>query len=197
MPERIYGREAELATLIKSVEGIALGRAQLLLITGRSGVGKSSLVREVMRPVAGRRGHLISGKFDQLNRGTPYRAIGQAFEELVRKLLGEPVARVNAWRRTLLEAMGQNAQVVIDVIPSLEWLVGETPKVPTLGAAEAQTRFNIVFRRLLRALAGPGPSARDFSRRSPMGRRRFARPDRGVDVGSRSRRPADDRRLPG
>ena len=71
MPERLYGRDVELAELIKSVEGIALGRAQLILISGPSGVGKSSLVREVMRPVAGRRGHLISGKFDQLNRGSP------------------------------------------------------------------------------------------------------------------------------
>jgi predicted ATPase/class 3 adenylate cyclase/GAF domain-containing protein len=157
MPERLYGRDVEVAELIKSVEGIALGRAQLMLIAGPSGVGKSSLVREVMRPVAGRRGYLISGKFDQLNRGTPYRAIGQALEELVRKLLGEPAERVEMWRRTLSEDIGPNAQVVLDVNPSLEGLIGDMPKpAATLGAAEAQTRFNMVFRRLLRALAGPG-----------------------------------------
>jgi predicted ATPase/class 3 adenylate cyclase/GAF domain-containing protein len=155
MPERLYGRDVELAELVKSVEGIGLGPAQLVFVTGPSGVGKSSLVREVMRPVAGRRGHLISGKFDQLNRGTPYRAIGQALEELVRKLLGEPVERVEMWRRTLSEAIGPSAQVVLDVVPSLERLIGEMPKPPTLGAAEAQTRFNMVFRRLLRALASP------------------------------------------
>jgi predicted ATPase/class 3 adenylate cyclase len=155
VPERLYGRGLDLAELVRSVEDIALGRAQLLLIAGPSGVGKSSLVREVMRPVAGRRGHLISGKFDQLNRGTPYLAIRQAFEELVRKLLGEPAEGVEIWRRTLLEAMGPSAQIVLDVIPSLELLVGQMPKAATLGAAEAQTRFNIVFRRLLRALAGP------------------------------------------
>jgi predicted ATPase/class 3 adenylate cyclase/GAF domain-containing protein len=155
MPERLYGRDVELAELVKSVEGIALGRAQLILISGPSGVGKSSLVREVMRPVAGRHGYLISGKFDQLNRGQPYRAIGQAFEELVRKLLGESAERVEMWRRTLSEAMGPSAQVVLDVVPSLELLIGVMPKPAMLGAAEAQTRFNMVFRRLLRALAGP------------------------------------------
>jgi predicted ATPase/class 3 adenylate cyclase len=155
VPERLYGRGVDLAELIRSVEDIALGRAQLLLIAGPSGVGKSSLVREVMRPVAGRRGHLISGKFDQLNRGTPYLAIRQAFEELVRKLLGGPTERVEIWRRTLLEAMGPSAQIVLDVVPSLELLVGQMPKAATLGAAEAQTRFNIVFRRLLRALVSP------------------------------------------
>ncbi len=155
MPERLYGRDAELATLIRAVDDIALGRAQLVLISGRSGIGKSSLVREVMRPVAGRRGHLISGKFDQLNRGTPYRAIGRAFEELVRKLLGEPAESVDMWRRTLREAMGPSAQVILDVIPGFERLVGDVPPAPTLGALEGQNRFNLVFRRLLRALASP------------------------------------------
>lgn len=155
LPERLYGREAELATLIEAVDGVALGRAQLVLIAGSSGVGKSSLVREVMRPVAGRRGHLISGKFDQLNRGTPYRAIGQAFEELARKLLGDTSERVEQWRRAVLETMGPNARVVLDVVPGLERLIGEVPEAPTLGAAEAQQRFNLVFRRLMRALASP------------------------------------------
>jgi predicted ATPase/class 3 adenylate cyclase/GAF domain-containing protein len=155
VPERLYGRDADLTVLVKSVEDVGLGRAQLMLIAGRSGVGKSSLVREVMRPVAGRRGHLISGKFDQLNRSTPYRAIGQAFEELVRKLLGEPAERIEMWRKALLEAMGPSAQIMLDIIPGLERLVGEMPKAATLGAAEAQTRFNIVFRRALRVLASP------------------------------------------
>ena len=135
IPERLYGRDAELAALIEAVDGVALGRAQFLLIAGRSGIGKSSLVREVMRPVAGRRGHLVSGKFDQLSRGTPYLAIGQACEELVRKLLGETAERVEFWRRTLLEAMGPSAQVVLDVVPGLERLVGAPPPAPALGAS--------------------------------------------------------------
>jgi predicted ATPase/class 3 adenylate cyclase len=155
IPERLYGRDAELAALIEAVDGVAIGRAQFLLITGRSGIGKSSLVREVMRPVAGRRGHLVSGKFDQLSRGTPYLAIGQACEELVRKLLGETAERVEFWRRTLLDTMGPSAQVVLDVVPGLERLVGAQPPAPALGGAESQQRFRLVFRRLFRALASP------------------------------------------
>lgn len=155
IPERLYGRNAELAALVEAVDGVALGRAQLLLIAGHSGIGKSSLVREVMRPVAGRRGHLVSGKFDQLSRGTPYLAFGQACEELVRKLLGETAERVELWRRTLLEAMGPSAQVVLDVVPGLERIVGTPAPAPVLGAAEAQQRFRLVFRRLFRALASP------------------------------------------
>ncbi len=155
IPERLYGREAELAQLVEAVEGVALGRAQIMLIAGHSGIGKSSLVREVMRPIAGRRGHLVSGKFDQLNRGTPYLAIGQACEELVRKLLGETAERVELWRRTLLDAMGPSAHVMLDVVPSLERLVGALPPAPALGAAETQQRFRLVFRRLFRALASP------------------------------------------
>jgi predicted ATPase len=126
-----------------------------MLIAGHSAIGKSSLVREVMRPVAGRRGHLVSGKFDQLSRGTPYLAIGQACEELVRKLLGETAERVEFWRRTLLDTMGPSAQVVLDVVPGLERLVGAQPPAPALGGAESQQRFRLVFRRLFRALASP------------------------------------------
>ena len=129
--------------LIKAVDGIALGRAQLVLIAGRSGIGKSSLVREVMRPVAGRRGHLIAGKCDQLDRGTPYRAIGQAFEELVRKLLGETAERVDLWRRTLREAMGPNAQVILDVVPGLVHLVGEMPPAARLWARRRRNTASI------------------------------------------------------
>ena len=155
IPERLYGRDAELAALIEAVEGVALGRAQLMLIAGHSGIGKSSLVREVMRPVAGRRGHLVSGKFDQLNRGTPYRAIGQACEELVRKLLGETAERVELWRRTLLDAMGPSAQRHARRRAQPRTPGRRASAGAPLGAAESQQRFRLVFRRLFRALASP------------------------------------------
>jgi hypothetical protein len=122
IPERLYGREADVAALIEAVDATAPGRALLMLIAGPSGVGKSSLVREVMRPVAGRRGHLVTGKFDQLNRARPSRAIGQAFGDLARKILGEPTGSVETLRRSLVEQMGSNAQVVFDVVPGFERL---------------------------------------------------------------------------
>ena len=155
IPERLYGREADVAALTEAVDAIAPGHALLMLIAGPSGVGKSSLVREVMRPVAGRRGHLVTGKFDQLNRATPYRAIGQAFGDLARKILGEPTESVETLRRSLVEQMGPNAQVVFDVVPGFERLIGPMPAAARLNAVEAQHRFNLVFRRLVRVLAGP------------------------------------------
>ena len=154
LPERLYGREQPLRVLMRAVEQVAApGRAPLLQISGGSGIGKSALVREVMRPIAGRSGGFMSGKFDQLNRNRPYSGIIQAFEELARKLLTESRERTEQWRRKLLDALGPNAQVILDVIPGFEQLTGKQPAVAPLGPSESQHRFNLVFRRFVRALA--------------------------------------------
>src|SRR5262245_2815445 len=153
LPERLYGRDASLRALVAAVETAARGRARLLQVTGPSGIGKSALVREVMRPVAGRQGHFVSGKFDQLNRNVPYSAIAQAFEELARKLLAETRERVARLRGELGAALGGNAQVILDAIPGFEQLLGKQPPVVALGPTESLFRFNLVFRRFLRVLA--------------------------------------------
>ena len=154
LPERLYGRELQLRVLMHALEQVTSpGRAPLLQISGGSGIGKSALVREVMRPIAGRRGGFISGKFDQLNRNRPYSGIIQAFEELARKLLTESRERAEQWRGKLLDALGPNAQVILDVIPGFEQLTGKQPAVAALGPSESQHRFNLMFRRFVRALA--------------------------------------------
>jgi predicted ATPase/class 3 adenylate cyclase len=154
-PARLYGRDEALHALVRSVDKATSGPAVMVCVAGHSGIGKSALVREVMRPVAGRQGHFIAGKFDQLNRVTPYSAIVQAFDELVRLMLAESQERLDRLREDLLEALGSNAQVVMEVIPALEALLGEQPPVVPLGPGEAQIRFNVLFRRFMRALATP------------------------------------------
>jgi predicted ATPase/class 3 adenylate cyclase/GAF domain-containing protein len=153
LPERLYGRDEPLQTLMRAVQQASQGRAQLIQVRGHSGVGKSAMVREVMGPVGGRHGNFVSGKFDLLNRNTPYSAIVEPFEDLARMLLTESVENVERWRSLILDALGGNAQVILDVIPGFEHLLGKQPPVAELGHSESQFRFNLMFRRFLRAIA--------------------------------------------
>lgn len=164
IPQQLYGREPEVATLMAAFHRVAgtepevetqkqgksaLGKSQLILVTGYSGIGKTSIVHEVHKPIVAARGYFIAGKFDQFKRNIPYAALIQAFQELVRQLLTESASQIAHWKTNLLAAFGGNGQVIIDVIPEVEWLIGAQPEVPTLGAIETQNRFNRVFQQFI------------------------------------------------
>ncbi|MGK3985124.1 AAA family ATPase [Sorangium sp. So ce136] len=154
MPQRLYGREATVATLLEAWGRTARGgRPELLLVSGYSGIGKSSVVHELHRPVLARRGFFLSGKFDQFQRDVPYATMAQAIRELVQHLLAETDEKLGSFRQRLREAWGDNGQVMVDLVPQLELVVGEQPKVQELPAAEAQNRFNLVFQQFLGVLA--------------------------------------------
>lgn len=155
IPERLYGREEEIADLVAAFGRVSDGATELLLISGTSGIGKSVLVQEIQRPTVERRGHFISGKFDQYSGSVPYRSLIEAFGELVRQLLGEPPERIAGWREQILEVLGANAGVVAEVIPDVKLIIGEPPPVPELGPTEAQNRFNLVFRQFIGVFTRP------------------------------------------
>jgi predicted ATPase/signal transduction histidine kinase/tRNA A-37 threonylcarbamoyl transferase component Bud32 len=155
LPQLLYGREAEVQTLLNAFSRVAdpqQGRVELLLVTGAAGVGKSTLARELHRATAIQRGAFISGKFDQLHH-TPYAALIHAFQELVNQLLSESETRLTAWREQLLAALGGNGQVIIDVIPAVEWIIGPQPTPPPLPPSEAETRFTLAFQNFIRVFA--------------------------------------------
>lgn len=155
IPERLYGREREVRTLLDAYDRIAAGSTvELVLVSGWAGIGKSSLVNELHRTVVLPRGQFISGKFDQYQRDIPYSTFVQAFRTLIRHLLGRSAEEVAAWRLRLLEALDGNGRVITDLIPELERVIGGQPPVPDLPPREAQNRFHAVFRRLVGALAG-------------------------------------------
>ena len=153
LPQKLYGREGERARLLAAFDRVAAGGRTLLLVAGYSGIGKSSLVHEVHRPIVERRGHFISGKFDQLARNVPYASLIQAFRSLVRQLLAEPADVLARYRDGILAALGPNGQVIVDVIGEVEHVIGRQPPVPDLSAAEAQNRFNLAFEAFVRAFA--------------------------------------------
>ncbi|RAM48066.1 MAG: hypothetical protein C6Y22_29905 [Hapalosiphonaceae cyanobacterium JJU2] len=149
IPSKLYGREAELATLITTFERVSQGTTETLLVTGYSGIGKSSLVHEIHKLITYHQAYFITGKFDQLKRNIPYAALIQAFQELIRQLLGESEALLQIWKEKLLDSFGSNGQVIIDVIPEVELIVGKQPPVTFLEPTESQNRFNLVFQKFL------------------------------------------------
>jgi predicted ATPase/signal transduction histidine kinase len=154
IPQKLYGREDQVAALLRVFERVAdTGSPELVLVSGYSGIGKSSLVHELEKPIVGRRGLFAEGKFDQYKRDVPYSTIVQAFRELVLDLLVEGEERVSAWRQRLQGAVGMNGRLIVDMIPQVELVIGSQPQVPELGLSEAKDRFHVVFRRFLGAFA--------------------------------------------
>ncbi|MBW4495531.1 MAG: AAA family ATPase [Oscillatoria princeps RMCB-10] len=153
IPEKLYGREAEVAALLAAFERVSQGAQEMMLVAGFSGIGKTAAVNEVHKPIVRQRGYFISGKFDQFKRNIPFSALVQAFQTLVRQLLTESAASVAEWKANILEALRESGQVIIDVIPELERIVGEQPPVPELDGGAAQNRFNLVFGKFIRVFA--------------------------------------------
>ncbi len=176
IPQKLYGRDTEIAALLAAFERVvatdfvadeaddeSVHRAiqssassishalpMLMLVSGYAGVGKTALVQELYKPITAKHGYFISGKFDQFGRNVPYSAIVDALRKLVQQLLGEPDEQVEWWRSRLLTALGSNGQIIIDVIPEVELIIGQQPPVPEVGATEAQNRFNLTFQKFVR-----------------------------------------------
>ncbi len=148
--QKLYGREHEIDILLSTFERVADGFVAIMLVAGYSGIGKSALVKEIPKSLTKRRGYFISGKFDQFQRNIPYSAVVEAFKELVQQLLTEDEIQLSVWKERLLTALGPNGQVIIDVLPEIEWIIGKQPPVPQLGPIESQNRFNLVFQNFMR-----------------------------------------------
>ncbi|BAY77453.1 multi-sensor signal transduction multi-kinase [Nostoc linckia NIES-25] len=145
IPQKLYGRQAEVATLMAAFERVAVGSSEIMLVSGYSGIGKTSVVSEVHKPIVGARGYFIAGKFDQFKRNIPYASLIQAFQCLIGQLLTESETKIQIWKEKLLSKLGENGQVIIDVIPEVELIIGTQPPITQLGATESQNRFNRVF----------------------------------------------------
>jgi predicted ATPase/nitrogen-specific signal transduction histidine kinase/DNA-binding NarL/FixJ family response regulator/tRNA A-37 threonylcarbamoyl transferase component Bud32 len=155
IPEKLYGRDREVGLLMETFDRVSAGTAEVMLVKGYSGIGKSSLVHEIHKPIVGARGYFISGKFDQFQRNVPYSAMIMAFQSLVKQLLTESETQLTQWRTNLLAALGSNAQVIIDVVPEVELIVGKQPAALDLASTEAQNRFNLIFQNFIRVFCSP------------------------------------------
>lgn len=153
IPQKLYGREEDRRKLLRAFEQASVGEAQWVFVAGYSGIGKTTLVHEVQRPVAEKNGYFITGKFNQQKRNAPYASIVDAFQELLHQVLTESEERLTMWRNRFAQHLGSNGAVISDVIPPLELLVGELPKAPQLPATDAQRRFQFAFEQFIRVFA--------------------------------------------
>ncbi|PRX97550.1 ATP-binding sensor histidine kinase [Paraburkholderia sp. BL25I1N1] len=150
IPHKLYGRDEEETMLLTTFEDVAAtGRSALATVSGYSGIGKSSLVDALRKPIVGRRGYFVSGKFDQYQRDVPYATIVQAFRELVQQLLAESETRIADWREQVKAAVGANGQLIVDVLPLVKVLIGNQAPVPNLPPTEAKIRFRTVLRQFI------------------------------------------------
>lgn len=149
IPQKLYGRETQVNLLLAACDRISQGTCELLLISGYSGIGKSAVVNEINKPITRQRGFFISGKFDQFKRNIPYAPIGQAIGSLMRQLLTKSATKLQEWCNKILTAVGANGQVMIDIIPEVELVIGKQPDVPQLNPTESENRFNRVFKEFI------------------------------------------------
>jgi predicted ATPase/class 3 adenylate cyclase len=150
---RLYGRDRDRAMLLEKAKAAQGGRSVLLLVKGAAGVGKSALLGELEKFVCQQNGIFVSGKFDQYKSEVPYSALLEALRQLIGQILSESNEQLETWRSRILAGVGNNAQVVIDLIPELESITGPQPAVPALPPVQARNRFNRVFAKLVQAFA--------------------------------------------
>ncbi|MGY8669267.1 serine/threonine-protein kinase PknK, partial [Bradyrhizobium sp. UFLA05-109] len=156
IPERLYGRESQVATLLNAFDQVATsGATQLVLVSGYSGIGKSSVVNELHKVIILPRGIFISGKFDQRSRDIPYATVAEAFQTLIRQILNGKASDISHWRAAVLEAVGTNGRLLTDLMPELTRMIGPQPDVPDLAPFDAQLRFQAVFQRFVSVFARP------------------------------------------
>ncbi|WP_375494889.1 AAA family ATPase [uncultured Nostoc sp.] len=149
IPDKLYGRETEVESLLQAFERVSLGATEMMLVAGFSGIGKTAVVNEVHKPIVRQRGYFIKGKYDQFQRNIPFSAFVQAFQDLIGQLLTESDVQIQQWRNQILEAVGENGQVIIEVIPELSRIIGEQPAAIELSGTAAENRFNLLFQKFI------------------------------------------------
>ena len=156
IPEKLYGRAGEIDDLLASFDRVvASGTTELVLVSGYSGIGKSSVVNELHKALVPSRGLFAAGKFDQYKRDIPYATLAQALRILVRQILVKSEAEMDTWRCALREAVEPNGQLIAGLAPEVEFIIGKQPPVPDLPPRDAQNRFQLVFRQFLGVFATP------------------------------------------
>jgi len=155
IPQKLYGREIEVQALLEKFDKVAQGSREIICVAGYSGIGKTSLVREVYKSITASHGYFIAGEFNQFQRATPFSALLDSLRDLIKQVLTENEEQLDYWRVRLQKALGSNGQLIINALPDLEIILGPQPAIPKLEPAETQNRINLVFRDFILVFCQP------------------------------------------
>ncbi|MHB8126839.1 MAG: protein kinase domain-containing protein [Desulfitobacteriaceae bacterium] len=155
IPKELYGREDELTSLLTAFENTRKGKAEFILIGGYSGIGKTSLVNELHKPIIKEHGMFLTGKFDQYTKNTPYAAVIQAINQFCNYILSEPEREIERWKKRIIETVGANGRLISEVVPRLELIIGEQAALEELSSIEEQNRFKIALKNWLLTISAP------------------------------------------
>jgi diguanylate cyclase (GGDEF)-like protein len=156
IPQKLYGRTGEIHTMMSTFERARNSCAELLLVSGESGTGKSLLINEIQRFVVEYNALYLEGSFEQLKTDIPYSGLIQAVSKLARQILAEDQEKLTAWKKSLMSFLEPNARIITDMFPLFEHILGEQPEVPDLPPVESQNRFDIVLRSFFRGIVQDG-----------------------------------------
>jgi histidine kinase len=151
LPKTIYGRSSELSKLEEAFESVSEGNSAFVLVAGESGIGKSALIQEFNKSIAGHNGYFVSGKFNQ-HHNLPYQAFIEALKQLVDFIIAGDQESLHHWQHIIKEAIGENGKILTDVIPNLESLIGPQMEAELLPPLEAQNRFNFLLGNFFKVL---------------------------------------------
>nr|MDJ0680980.1 AAA family ATPase [Xenococcaceae cyanobacterium MO_167.B52] len=152
---QLYNRCSEVNTITTSWDRVILGAVEMVVVTGNSGMGKTSMILEVIQPIVKQKGYFTNGEFEQLTSTIPYSGIIRAFRDLVLQLLTEPSKQLKIWREKILSVLGTNGTVITNILPELELIIGSQPDIPELPVKETENRFNIVLEKFIKVFLKP------------------------------------------
>jgi len=113
----MYGRDAELEALNRSLDAVARGERRLLLLRGEAGIGKTRLLAELRERAASQRFVVLEGRAGELDRDVPYGPVLDALGALELAVGGAPErwrAQRELGRRIAAKAGGRPLLLVVD-----------------------------------------------------------------------------------
>lgn len=156
IPSKLYGSQENFVTLIESLNRVCTGSVEMMLVEGNAGMGKTTLISELLGLAAQKGAYIGRGKCEKEYRDTPYYSLINTFQMLVSDILTQDKKQILAWKNKFVDALGSNGKLVIDFIPELELIIGEQPSVPKLDADESQNRLMHTFRRFIQTFTDEG-----------------------------------------